>query len=123
MWTVDFKLQIFSYFVQWLTDLISREAGTGGHAPRYGRRLNDDCGRFRVGTLDDSYGMQRLTIARRSLRVVDDAERPRDDVRCHILQSEPKKRRERGKWTIPVPARVQNAKTEERLGRYGISGL
>lgn len=77
MRTVDFEPQVFSYFVQGLTDRSNREAGTSGHAPRYGCRLNDDCWRFRVA------------IARGSLRVIDDAEGPCDNVRCNILQNEP----------------------------------
>lgn len=124
MRTVDLEPQVFSYFVQRLTDRASWEAGAGGHAPRYGCRLNKDCWRFRFGTLNCSYGAQRFAIARRSFRVVDSAERPCDDVRCHILQHEPQKRRE-GKWMIPGPVRVQETRVEEKVvvGREEVSVL
>jgi len=96
MRTVDFELQFFSPFVQWLAD-ISWEARTGWH----GCRLDDDGWVFCVGPFDHSYRVQRLAIARRSPRVVDDAKRSCDDIRCHVLHK-PKRKEKREGETMPA---------------------
>lgn len=78
--TVNFEPQFLPFLVQGLAD-ISGDARIGGH----GRRLDDDCRMFRIGPFSRNHRVQRPAIARGSLCVVDDAERPRDYVRRDVL--------------------------------------